>query len=347
MQNRRSTLKEVADALGLSVPTVSRALGGHSDIALRTRERVAAKARELGYVPNSAGRMLVSGRSGFVGLVLPIHGRTFVDSYLGEFVTGLAEGLVSKGMDLFIATAPEGHSELAVLRHVVDSGRADGVVLIRTAEDDERIRFLSQRRFPFVSHGRVREPKEPHHWLDSAGEHAFAQAFEILYDLGHRHIGLVTIDDPMTFRHIREEGLASAIARRGDPSVRLTVVRSPRFDSAARGRSIHQLIATDDRPTAVIGLFDEIALAVLEEAARLGLSVPNDLSVIGFDNLVASAFAPPGLTTFDQATRESARTIARMIHQVISDPPARSVTHLMEPTLIARGSHGPAPETST
>jgi LacI family transcriptional regulator len=98
MQNRRSTLKEVADALGLSVPTVSRALGGHSDIALRTRERVAAKARELGYVPNSAGRMLVSGRSGFVGLVLPIHGRTFVDSYLGEFVTGLAEGLVSKGM---------------------------------------------------------------------------------------------------------------------------------------------------------------------------------------------------------------------------------------------------------
>jgi LacI family transcriptional regulator len=129
MSYRGKTLKELAEHLDVSITTVSRALADHPKIALKTRQRVAAAAREHGYVPNVAARQLASGRSGFAGLVLPVRGPNFVDSYIGEFVTGLGEGLVERGMDLFLATAPAGQSELSVLRHVVDSGRADGVVL--------------------------------------------------------------------------------------------------------------------------------------------------------------------------------------------------------------------------
>lgn len=339
------TLRELAARLDVSVGTVSRALSGDPAIALKTRERVTQAAQEFGYVPNVAARQLVLGRSGFVGFVMPVRGPNFIDSYLGEFLTGLGEGLVEHGMDLFIATVPAGRSELSVLRHVVESGRADGVVVPRIGERDERLAFLMERRFPFVAHGRLLDSSVPFNWLDADSVSAFAEAFDLLYALGHRHFGLVSISDPMTFRHLRERGLRDAISRRGDPGVILDVVSAPRFDRGATVAAINTLIHAERRPTAIIGLFDELALTVLEEASRAGLSVPRDLSVVGFDNITAAAYAPPGLTTFEARTRDSAREIAAMLVGVIEKKSSQPVTRLVSPKLIARASHGPVPET--
>ncbi|MCC2687787.1 MAG: transcriptional regulator [Rhizobiaceae bacterium] len=340
---RARTLKQLAGHLDLSITTVSRALAGHSQIARATRERVARAAHEHGYVPNTAARMLVSGRSGFAGLVLPIRGPNLVDSFLGEFVTGLGEGLVQRGNDLILATAPEGQLEIDVLKHLVQSGRADGVVLTRIAEADERVSFLAARGVPFVAHGRMLDAGIAYNWLDTDGAHAFGVAFDMLYELGHRHFGLVTISEPMTFRHLRQDGLAEAITRRGDPSVRLDVATAPRFDRGARIQAVGRMLAGSDRPTAIVALFDELALTVMEEAARAGLSIPRDLSVIGFDNIVAAAYAPPGLTTFEASIRQCAREIAEMLVTVIEERPAEPLTRLIRPTLTARASHGLAP----
>jgi LacI family transcriptional regulator len=340
---RARTLKQLASQLDLSITTVSRALAGHSQIAEATRERVAKAAREQGYVPNTAGRMLVSGRSGFAGLVLPIRGPNLVDSFLGEFITGLGEGLVRRGNDLILATAPQGQPELGVLEHLVHSGRADGVVLTRIAETDERVEFLASRGVPFVAHGRLLDDFISYNWLDTDGAQAFGAAFDLLYELGHRNFGLVTISEPMTFRHLRQDGLAAAIARRADPSVRLDVATAPRFDRGARIQAVARMLHAEPRPTAIIGLFDELALTVMEEAARAGLSIPRDLSVVGFDNIVAAAYAPPGLTTFEASIRQCAREIAEMLVTVIEERPSEPLTRLIRPTLVARASHGPAP----
>jgi LacI family transcriptional regulator len=338
------TLRELAARLDVSVGTVSRALSGDPAIALKTRERVAEAAKEYGYVPNLAARQLVSGRSGFVGFVMPVRGPNFIDSYLGEFLTGLAEGLVEHGMDLIIATVPTGRSELSVLRHVVESGRADGVVVPRIGEADERLSYLMERNFPFIAHGRLLDSSAKFNWLDADSVSAFGEAFDLLYDLGHRHFGLVSISDAMTFRHLRERGLRDAIARRGDPTVVLDVASAPRFDRGATVAAVNSLIHAPRRPTAIIGLFDELALTVMEEAARAGLSIPRDLSVVGFDNITASAYAPPGLTTFEARTRESAREIASMLVQVIEKKPSEPLTRLVAPKLVPRASHGPVPE---
>lgn len=343
---RPRTLKQLAERLDLSIATVSRALAGHEQIALATRQRVEQAAKEFGYVPRMAGRMLVSGRSGFVGMTLAIRGPKLVDSFLGEFVTGLGEGLVAHGSDLILATVAQGQSELDVLRHLVDSGRADGVVLTRIAEADERVDHLLRRGAPFIAHGRLLDSALPYNWVDTDGAHAFGEAFDMLYEMGHRHFGLVTISEPMTFRHLRQDGLAAAMARRGDPSVRLEVATAPRFDRGARIQAVSRLLQARPRPTAVIGLFDELALTVMEEAARLGLSIPRDLSVIGFDNIAAAAYAPPGLTTFEASIRECAREAAGMLLAVIADPSKTPLTKLVRPTLAARASHGPAPKAS-
>lgn len=337
------TLRELAGKLDVSVATVSRALAGDQAIALKTRQRVEEAAQRYGYVPNVAARQLVSGRSGFVGFVMPVRGPSFIDSYLGDFLTGLGEGLVEHGIDLFIATVQAGRSELSVLRHVVESGRADGIVVPRIGETDDRVHYLLERKFPFVAHGRLLDSAVQYNWLDSDSVLAFGEAFDLLYDLGHRHFGLVSISDAMTFRHMRERGLREAMARRGDPEVTLDVVSAPRFDRGATVAAVNSLIHRDKRPTAILGLFDELALTVMEEAARAGLLIPRDLSVVGFDNITASAYAPPGLTTFEARTRDSARDIAKMLVEVIEKKPTEPLTQLIRPALVKRASHGPVP----
>jgi LacI family transcriptional regulator len=338
------TLRELANRLDVSVATVSRALAGDRAIALKTRERVSEAAARYGYVANVAARQLVSGRSGFAGFVMPVRGPNFIDSYLGDFLTGLGEGLVQHGLDLFIATAqPPSRPELDVLRHVVESGRADGIVVPRIGEADERVQYLIERKFPFVAHGRLLDSKAAYSWLDSDSVVAFSEAFELLYGLGHRRFGLVSISDAMTFRHMRERGLRDAMTRRGDPEVTLEVVGAPRFDRGATVAAINSLIHRERRPTAILGLFDELALTVMEEASRAGLSIPRDLSVVGFDNITAAAYAPPGLTTFEARTRDSAREIADMLVEVIERKPEEPPTRLIRPALVARASHGPVP----
>jgi LacI family transcriptional regulator len=340
---KRSTLKQLAESLDVSIATVSRALGGYPDIALETRERVQAQAKKMGYVPNSAGRMLVSGRSGFVGLVVPTHGGNFMDSFLGQFVLGLGEGLATFGSDLFLAIVPEGKSELDVIRKLVDSGRADALVLTRITEDDERVNFLLDRRVPFITHGRLHDRAAPYHWLDTCGASAFTEAFDRLYALGHRRFGLVSISEPMSARLDREAGLAAAMAAKGDPTLSLVELRRPRPDTEPLRADIVRLLGSAERPTAIIGLFDELALLVMQEARRQDLDVPRDLSVIGFDNVLAAAHATPGLSTFDQDVRGSARTMAGMLNQAMENPEIAPLSVLKTPQFVARGSHGQAP----
>ena len=336
-----STLKALARDLGVSAATVSRALAGHPRISRETREKVAAAAQAAGYVPNRAARALVTGKgSGFVGLVMQDPGYGREHSYVGEFVQGLGQGLSAHGIDLFLTFVPDGGHELSVIRNIVGSRRADALVLGRTTPDDPRVDYLMAARFPFVTHGRTEADPAPFDWLDTDGAAAFAEGARRLHDLGHRRFGLVSIDDPMTFRTHRTEGLRSALT---GTDARLVVATSPRHDTGARDAAIRAMLTAPDRPTAVMCLFDGLALAVLDIASELGLSVPGDLSVIGYDNIAAAAHARPALTTFDVDTLGSARELAGMLLARLEAPDAPPVHRLIPPRFMARATHGPAP----
>lgn len=344
--DKRGSLKGLAAELNLSVTTVSRALGGYSDVAPATRQRVLEAAARAGYVPNAAAKMLVTGRTGFVGLMLPLRDRAVLDPFLGEYITGLSEGLAERGRDLFLATVPSNQTELAVLQHVVESGRADAMVLNRIAEQDERVDYLMRRDFPFITHGRTLSESVDYSWVDTDGQQAFAETFRWLHELGHRRFGLLSITEAMTFRRHREAGLQQAIAQQNDPDVSVTTLRVPRFDIEARETAIDTLLRQEHRPTAILALTDELALCVLERAARMSINVPGQLSVIGFDNIPESAYATPGLTTFDQSTRDTAHQIATLLLDSLDGKSGFTQT-LIKPSLIKRGSHAPAPAVST
>ncbi|MFN7222971.1 MAG: LacI family DNA-binding transcriptional regulator [Paracoccaceae bacterium] len=339
-----ATIKDIARSLGLSASTVSRALAGHDRIPEATRRRVQDLAKDLGYFPNRAAQNLVGKRnSGFAGLVLTDPGYGREDSYLGEYISGLGHGLAESGIDLFLAAIPQGQSELSVIRNIVATRRADGLILGRTSEIDPRVDYLVREGFPFVTHGRVVNDALRYDWVDTDGHTAFGQAFELLYALGHRQFALLTIEEPMTFRQHRTEGLLQAISRKGDPAVALTICTSPRYDTTRRKQVLHDLLVSDPRPTAVLAMFDGLALAVLQMAEQLSLSVPRDLSVVGFDNIASAALARPGLTTFDSDTHNAARDSARMLVARLANPAALPMSRLISPELVLRASHGPAP----
>lgn len=344
MAPRRQTgLKSLASELGVSITTVSRALAGYDDVSPETRARVKAVASERGYVPSRVGRMLVSGRTDFIGMVLPMRGGHLIDAFLGEFVAGLSGGFAAKGRDLFIATATGEQTELDVLRHIVDGDRADAIVLNRTEFDDARVDFLMRRRFPFVAHGRVLAGPQPPVWFDTDGEAAFRLAAERLIALGHRRFGLVTIPDPFTFAHVRRRGLERALHLAGLRLAPENVAEASMSDRDSALAAARRLLTGADRPTAILGITDAQALAVLEVAASLSISVPRDLSVVGFDDVPVAAYASPGLSTFDQHARESAGIVADMVTGMLERGVEAVQSRLIRPQFQARGSHGPAP----
>lgn len=343
--DKKGTLKALARQLDLSITTVSRALGGYADVAESTRSRVIEAAARAGYVPNSAAKMLVTGRSGFVGFLLPLRERATLDPFLGEYIAGLSEGLAERGRDLFMATVPPSKTELQVLQHVVESGRADAIALTRVAAQDERVDFLLSRNIPFVTHGRTLEQADRYSWIDTDGYSAFGDTFHWLYQLGHRRFGLLSIEEAMSFRTHREDGLMEAIEQVGDPCVTLHTQRAPRFDENAIENAIERLLTPVDRPSAILALTDELGLLTLEVAKRMNITIPDQLSVVAFDNIPASAYSQPGLTTYDQSIRQAAHKMAVSLSDSL-DGVQGCRQELITPELIKRGSHAVAPQPS-
>jgi LacI family transcriptional regulator, galactose operon repressor len=336
-------LKHLASELGLSITTVSRALAGYSDVSAETRARVVTVARANEYVPNRAGRMLVSGRSDFIGMLLPVRGDEIIDSYLSEFLVGLTTGLSRRGRDLFLAAVAPGEDDLTVLRHMVDSQRADGIVLYRTFCDDPRARFLADRRVPFTSHGRTLTLDASYAWVDTDGEGAFALAARQLIDLGHTEFAFFGPTQPYAYAYFRQRGLETTLR---DCGLRLCpdrIVTAPAGETPAIAEAADRLLDLSPRPTAVFGAKDKFALAVLEAARRRGVAVPAQISVIGFDDLPVAAYANPPLSTFAQRMTEGAEILADLIVDRLERGPQAVAPRLIEPQFIPRASHGPAP----
>lgn len=336
-------LKEIAATLGVSITTVSRALAGYPDVSADTRRLVRETAERLGYVPSRVGRMLVSGRTDFIGMLLSVHEGQLADSFLGQFVGGLSKGLADRGKDLFIATVTEGQSDLKVLGDIIDGNRADAIVINRTRADDERIDFLLDRRFPFVAHGRRLDQDRPFAWYDTDGETAFAMAATQLIGLGHHRFGLLTITENFTFAAFRRRGLEGALHRAGLDLKPDNVAAVPFYDRQAAEAAVSRLLGKDDRPTALVAVVDSLAMTALDVARRLGVDVPGDISVIGFDNVPVAAYTDPPLSTFDQQTHQSGAAMAAMVVELIGKPGATVEPRLIEPPFVPRESHGPAP----
>jgi LacI family transcriptional regulator len=351
------TLKDIAQKVGRSVTTVSRALAGYSDVAESTRQRVRQTAKEMGYYPNVAARHLQKQRTDTLAFVIPTHGPRFSDPFFSELLAGIGSEAGRHRFDLLVSTQPpDSDAERETYRRIVHGRRADGVLVVRTRQNDERIRFLSEQSFPFVAFGRSDLALE-FPYVDEDSYTGTQLITQHMADLGHRRIGFVSAPAGLMFCQLRVAGYRDTLRANGLEPDRALIIGG---DLTQRGgfQAAQTLLALDPRPTAIIACNDLMALGAMSAAQNLGLIIGQDLSVGGFDDIPLAEHAHPPLTTVRQPIYEIGQRVTRMLVQLIQGqlaPETRQDTRrsreagetaaetqvILTPQLIIRDSSGP------
>ena len=337
---KRATLAEVANAVGLAKTTVSRALNDYPDISEETKRRVRETAGSLGYVASSRARQLQKGSTDAIGLVISAAAVGLQSAYQSEFTAALAAALDGHGLDLLLHSVTDPVSEIDTYNRLFQQGKVDGFVLMRTRCDDERIRFLTERGVPFVTQGRTDQSAD-HAWIDIDSQQAFSDAVEFLAGKGHRRIAMIAGDETIYSSTLREAGYRQGLEKAGiavDPDLIF-----PGDFSAASGRvGVKRVIDSAAGVTAILCANDATAMGAISQAVELGVEVPSQLSVMGYDGVrMAEMFSPP-LTTLSHSAAECGERIASMIVGLVGGDALTDHQVLLPAQIIERRSTGVA-----
>lgn len=354
MVDERPTLQTVARAAGVSPMTVSNAYNRPDQLSADTREKVLRVAKELGYAgPDPAGRSLRRRRADTVGVLLTEQlPYAFTDPGMVAFLHGLASGLAEAGQALLLVPTQD-DAEHAHVRNAL----VDAFVLVSLLPDDAAVAEVLGRRLPIVTWGAPRIPGVPRIGVDNA--RAAGKAAQHLLDLGHRHFAVVTVDRPLAGssgerepvfvrgRHVamqqRVAGFVRAVRAAGLPADAVTTVNAEGNTQNAGAQAAGELLR-GRRPTAMFGVTDVLALGILAAATDLGIVVPKELSVVGFDDVVAASTSVPPLTTVSQSLFAQGKLAAEIVLDELAGRPARVPPIRCE--LVVRASTAPPPRAS-
>ena len=331
-----ASIREVAQLSGVSVATVSRVLNGSAPVREETRQRVLERVRELDYVPNAAARTLVRRRSQVIGVVVNT-GDAHPDlkhPFFGEVLVGLRQALGASHYDLLLFTAREGFLRRAVHHQL------DGLVLMGVDRRDPDLRGALDRGLPAMNVDLdVSGRRAGYVMSDNVGGAHLATRH--LIELGHVRIATITglsntkpaID---RLRGYRDELAAHRL------SYRTTYVRNGDFYSASGHEQTHRLLALQRPPTAIFAASDEMAIGAVSAIHEAGLSVPGDLSVIGFDDIDSASLLRPPLTTIRQNKTALGRIAGDSLIRLIEDERAKPPKIALPVELVERQSAGAA-----
>lgn len=340
-----ATLKDISEELGLSVATVSRALNGFPEVSEKTRELVEQTARRMNYRPNRAAQKLVSGRSGMVGMLVPLQPGMSAESSLVEVIMGLSARLAERDIDLVMQVILD-EDPVAPYRRMISKNTLDGFILNAPQVSDPRIALLQQAKVPFVVHGRI-DDDPTHAFYDLDNADAAAQAVNLLADLGHQRIAFINGPESAAFANQRTSGFNAAMRTRmlSLQADFLSYGENTRASGYMRALSLLAL-PPDARPTALLCASTALAHGVLRAAGDRGLSVPKDLSIICHDDLVpvlTSDDTNPPLTVTKAALSLACAPLADKLIALLNgaSPVEQQTTERAE--LIVRQSTGPAP----
>lgn len=335
---RRPTIADVARHAGVSKGLVSYALNDRPGVSSDSRQRILEAASDLGWTPNLRARSLSTGRSFACGVVI---GRSTdviaADPFFHSLIAGLEDVFAQSGQVLVLAVATPGREEEATYRGLAEDRRVDGVVITDLRAGDARIELVERLGLTAVTLGRpdVESPFSSVSVDDGAG---IRNVVSHLAELGHRRVAHVAGPPTMLHGQRRADVFLSAAAATGlDP-----VVVPTDFSAAEGADATQRLLTGAERPTAIVYSNDHMAVAGLGVAQRLGLRVPDDLSITGFDDTELGRYVHPALTSVATDARAWGSAAGRALLDALSgEPPAH--LELAEPTLIVRASTATAP----
>lgn len=332
----RTTIRDIAELAGVSVATVSRVINDRPDVAPETREAVLRHVRERNFRTNRSARALSVGRTGFVGFTMP-----YVRAdYFASILAGALEAAYEKELRLVLAATQSEHDrEISVLERLRD-GATDGAIVLLPEETSAELHALRSSGYQFV----VADPRMP---LDadipavSASHRAGAKAAtDHLLALGHRRIGHVSGPRGWAATEERIDGYHAALAASGVlPSSELVVEGD--FESPTGYAAALRLLALSEPPTAIFASNDNMAFGVLQAARERGLSPPDDLSIVGFDDTELARMVTPRLTTVRQPLAELGRTAVNLLARLLDGQRVEALRVELATRLVVRESTAP------
>lgn len=335
MLKHAPTLDDVAKHANVSTATVSRCINTPDQVRMQTRERVDAAIAELGYTPHFGGMALASNRTNTIGAVIP----TMENAIFARGLQVLQEELSAAGVTLLVSTSLyDSEQEAHQIRALVARG-VDGIVLIGDARSDEVYDFLKARNIPFVLMWTHKIDHE-HCYVGFDNKLAAESIARHVIELGHRNIGMISgITRDNDRARARVQGVKDVLAQNGIPLEPPNLVEVPYSLEDGRLATL-ELLRRPSPPTAIFFGNDVQAAGALRAARQLGLNVPNDVSIIGFDDIDLASAVEPALTTVHvphrRMGREAAHTILKMARHKETGESVLLNTNIVERASLAK-----------
>ena len=327
------SLADLARAAGTSVSTASRALSGHSSVNEKTRARIRTLADAHGFQPNQLARNLRLQRTQSIGLVLPLGhetGQHLSDPFFLSLLGHLADGLTERGYDLMLSRVIPTDGDW--LDRLVDSGRIDGLILIGQSDQGAVIDRVAARYAPIVVWG-ADLPGQRYLTVGSDNRLGGARAAQHLIAIGRRRLLYLGNASAPEFAE-RLAGFQAAVEAGGLGVVGQTLDLHMTPDAAYT--AIAAYLADNPAPDAIFAASDVVAMSALRALRERGLRVPQDVAVVGYDDVTLAAHTTPALTTIRQDLVTGAAALVDLLFRRIAGEPAES--RLLDPQLIGRGS---------
>jgi DNA-binding LacI/PurR family transcriptional regulator len=333
----RATISDIAQRAGVSKGAVSYALNGRPGVSDDTRERILSIANELGWYPNRAARALSAARADACGLVLARPARTLaLEPFFMEFIAGVEAELATRSIALTLQLVEDVQEEIAVYRRWWGEHRVDGVLLVDLRHDDPRVPELVRLGLPAVVVGGPLEKRElPAVWHDEGS--VVTEAVQYLAALGHTRIAHVA--GVADFVHTEQRVAAFTSAAR-DLGLRGDVVETD-YSAESGARATRKLLSSPSPPTALVFDSDLLAVTGLGVAQQMGFVVPDDVSIVGWDDSLISQVVHPALTAITRDIGAFGVACVRQLLAAVDGRPTEDV-ETARGELTTRGSTGRA-----
>jgi LacI family transcriptional regulator, galactose operon repressor len=334
--SRRATIREIAELAGVSIATVSRVVNGRGDVAPETRELVQRIVRERGYLANRSARGLSRGRTGLIGATVPmLH-----PLYFSHILSGAAEALYEQDMRLVLCPTMHEHDREASLLERLMHGTTDGAVVILPEETSDELEELLNHGYRFVVIDPLVPLNERIPAVSAANTAGAAQAMQHLLRLGHRRIGAITGPAGGNASVFRRRGYYATLAEAGiapDPEIEL----EGDFRIASGIEATLRLLDLPEPPTAIFCFNDNMAIGALRAARSRGVRVPEELSIVGFDDLEEAEIVSPPLTTVRQPLAEMGRIAVSLLTRLLEGQSLEALHVELATRLVVRESTAP------
>ncbi len=325
------SLKDIADKCSVSIATVSKALNDHDDIGADTKKNIREIAEKLGYFPNSSARALKTKTTHNIGVLFVDEGRSgLTHDYFARVLDSFKRVTEVSGYDITFINATS--QKMTYLEHAMFRG-VDGVVIACVDFDDRDVIDLINSPVPVVTIDHVFDNRIS---VVSDNVGGMKSLIEYVHALGHEKIAYIFGDDTAVTRN----RVASYYNTLKDLGIRVNdnfTIASAYRNPKLAGKYTEQLLSLRDRPTCILYPDDYSAIGGLNAIEKAGWTVPDDISVVGYDGLYVSQIIHPKLTTYQQNTEEIGRVAAKSLIRLIRDPKSTLIDRILVPGKILEG----------